>query len=104
MYTYGIRARGQQALIGATLIIVIEKLDPKQDFAILHRLLEMGCMASDEPPAECGIQRGRSDLKSASEAISHWTCRAGDGLNVAGEHKGAYRLPDFAGLVSKHAT
>ena len=41
-------------MVGATLVVVIEELHPKQDFSFLDRLLQMGRMARDEPTAECG--------------------------------------------------
>jgi hypothetical protein len=52
MHLHRSRTTGEQALIGSPRIGVIEKLYPKQDFAILHRRLQMGGMASDKPPAE----------------------------------------------------
>src|SRR4029077_4555605 len=57
--------------------------------------------SGDQPPTKRRVQRGGADLELASQAISHGTCRASDGVDVAGEAQRAEASLNFSSLVGK---
>jgi hypothetical protein len=55
-----IRAVGEEAVAGTTLILGIGQPDPEKDAATLNGLVEVGCMSGNEPKAQGILQAWRA--------------------------------------------
>lgn len=88
-----VRAVGEETLVGISLGVGIEYLDPEYDLAIAYRPVKMGRMARYEPVAEGGLQRWSSSRQPFGEGIGNRAGCAANGLVAFREGK----LLDFLG-------
>jgi hypothetical protein len=78
---------GEQALIGALLVGVVENLHPDNDLAAFNDLLEVRGVPWDQPPAERGLQGLVAGLEAIRKAVGDRTGGAADQLGVARKGK-----------------
>ena len=87
MNAYRIRTVGQEALVGATLIVGISQPDPEKDLAAPNRLLEVSGMSRHKPEGEGILQAWRPGTEPLSKTIGKWAGRAADRLGIAGKRE-----------------
>lgn len=101
-----VRAPGEQAPVGAALALAVEQLDPQNDPALLHRVLELGGMPRDQPMGKSGLQSRGAGPQPRRKALSDRAGGTADPMHIArkrqvlgGRRRGRHH---DGGRVGKH--
>ena len=92
MHAYGMGALCKQASVRAPFIIIIEELNPDDDFAVLDSLRQLGTVPGYQPMTQRRLQSTRSEAGSFGQALCKRTSCARNALGVVGKREPAQFL------------